>query len=124
MSDILEETTEKPYEEEEVWTGDEWISGETTNEENNDVPIEETELGDEYPELDYTEYIKSLHEELIRTNESLDTIVQYKHIENVSIWEKELKDYNVLEGIGLVTLAVILGVVFYKLIGGILTCSL
>ena len=62
-------------------------------------------------------------EQLIITNEKLDIVIEHQEQECMTIWEKPLSDYTVLEGIGLITLFIIIGVVIFKLIGGIIRCS-
>lgn len=62
-------------------------------------------------------------QQLIITNEKLDIVIEHQEQECMTIWEKPLSDYTVLEGIGLITLFIIIGVVIFKLIGGIIRCS-
>lgn len=63
-------------------------------------------------------------EELIKANGNLEIIVECKETEALSLWEKPLSEYNTMEGIGLVTLLTVIAVVIFKVIGGIITCSL
>lgn len=63
-------------------------------------------------------------DELIKANGNLEIIVECKESESLSLWEKPLQEYNVMEGIGLVTLLTVIAVVIFKAIGGIIKCSL
>lgn len=63
-------------------------------------------------------------DELIKANGNLEIIIECKETEALSLWEKPLSEYNTMEGIGLVTLLTVIAVVIFKVIGGIITCSL
>lgn len=63
-------------------------------------------------------------DELIKANGNLEIIIECKETEALSLWEKPLSEYNTMEGIGLVTLVTVIAVVIFKVIGGIITCSL
>lgn len=93
--------------------------------------VEESEVM-EYPgtvsdgDAAIVEYIISedMLQQLIDANANLEIIIENQEQESMTIWEKPLSDYNVLEGIGLITLFIIIGVVIFKIVGGIITCSL
>lgn len=72
------------------------------------------------------EYIISedMLQQLIDANANLEIIIENQEQESMTIWEKPLSDYTVLEGIGLITLVTIISVVIFKIVGGIITCSL
>lgn len=89
--------------------------------------LEETESSAETPVDDPaldTDNLAAIHEELVMVNEKLDAIVQIKDNDSLPIWEKQLADYSTGEALGLLTLFLLVGIVIFKLIGGIIRCSL
>lgn len=80
--------------------------------------------GDVTPSTEQYIISQDMLQQLIDANANLEIIIENQELESMTIWEKPLSDYTVLEGIGLITLATIIGVVIFKLVGGIITCSL
>lgn len=73
-----------------------------------------------FPQVEST-----LSEEVIsgiqKNNELLEELVTYKDNETMTLWEKPLEEYTVMEGFGLIAVVLIVSVIIYKIIGGIIS---
>lgn len=61
---------------------------------------------------------------LVSLNELVYEAVEMQQVQQQNIWEKPLEKYNTQESIQTTLLIVIVGVIIFKMIGGIVTCKM
>lgn len=104
------------------------ITNETENQEENvgDAAEYQEEIGEQLPVAMYdnSQNSEEIINQLISLNQLTNEALEYQQIQQMSIWEKPLDKYTTDESLSVITLIVIVGVIIFKLIGGIIQCKI
>lgn len=84
------------------------------------------EIGQQLPVAlyDNTQNSEKIINQLISLNQLTNEALEYQQIQQMSIWEKPLDKYTTGESLSVITLIIIVGVIIFKLIGGIIQCKI
>lgn len=121
-NDILNEEELQPMEgTEDVGEGTE-VEG--TTEENGNGELGSVPGGDSVDNNLNEELLQELLAEVGEIKAILPELVEYEEKENMMLWEKPLSDYTVVEGISLITMFMLLGVIIFVMVGRIVKCKI
>lgn len=101
--------------------GQSFNQGDTEAKQGNDENMESVSQGDAVLlELSQDDDIL---EELKSINSRLETMEESQYQSNIGIFEKELDNYNTMEGMLLIIMLFIIAFFIFKLVGGIIKCE-
>lgn len=107
---------------------EEITTNETESQEENvgDSAEYQEEIGEQLPVAMYdnTQNSEEIINQLISLNQLTNEALEYQQIQQMSIWEKPLDKYTTGESLSVITLIIIVGVIIFKLIGGIIQCKI